>query len=143
MTATIATSVDNPEIPEITVFYDGACPLCRREISFYKNLNGADTIHWLDVTNCSDADIPEDVTRKQLLGRFHILTADKTAKSGAAAFVEIWRNLPAFRPLSYIARIPGAMPVLEFGYTLFLKFRPAIQNLFSTGKCPGPSHTAK
>lgn len=97
----------------------------------YQDLDGAETIDWVNIANCNDADIPLDVTRDELLGRFHIQMADQSVKSGAAAFVEIWRTLPAFRIFAGISRIPGAMPVLEFGYSLFLKWRPAIQRLVS------------
>ena len=123
--------VDRPSIPEVTVYYDGACPLCRREIAFYRDLKGADTIDWVNVANCNDEDIPANVSRAQLLGRFHIQMPDQSVKSGAAAFVEIWQNLPTFRPFARLAQLPAAMPVLEFGYTVFLKFRPTIQKLTS------------
>jgi predicted DCC family thiol-disulfide oxidoreductase YuxK len=115
----------------VTVYYDGACPLCRREIAFYRDLKGADTIDWVNVANCNDEDIPANVSRAQLLGRFHIQMPDQSVKSGAAAFVEIWQNLPAFRPFARLAQLPGAMPVLEVGYRFFLKFRPTIQKLVS------------
>lgn len=123
--------IDRPSIPEVTVYYDGACPLCRREISFYRDLKGADTIDWVNVANCNDENIPANVSRAQLLGRFHIQMPDQSVKSGAAAFVEIWKKLPAFQPFARLAQLPGAMPVLEFGYTIFLKFRPTIQKLVS------------
>lgn len=122
---------DRSPIAEVTVFYDGACPLCQREIAFYRDLRGADTIDWVNVANCNDENIPANVSRTQLLGRFHIQMADQSVESGAAAFVEIWKKLPAFQPFARLARLPGAMPVLELGYTLFLKFRPTIQKLVS------------
>ena len=31
----------------LTVFYDGACPLCDREISFYKRRRGAEGVRWI------------------------------------------------------------------------------------------------
>lgn len=123
--------IDRPSIPDVTVYFDGACPLCRREIAFYRDLRGADTIDWVNVANCNDEDIPANVSREQLLGRFHIQMADLSVKSGAEAFVEIWRKLTAFRFLAGLARIPGAMPVLELGYAGFLKFRPKIQKIVS------------
>lgn len=116
---------------DLTVFYDGACPLCRREISIYKGINGAENIDWVNVANCNDTQIPQNVTREELLRRFHIQATDQSVKSGAEAFVEIWRHLPAFWVFAKLARIPGAMSVLEFGYTCFLKFRPTIQKLVS------------
>ena len=31
------------------LFYDGGCPLCRREIAHYRRLDRAGQIHWLDI----------------------------------------------------------------------------------------------
>jgi predicted DCC family thiol-disulfide oxidoreductase YuxK len=119
--------VNTAESADLKVFYDGACPLCRREIDMYKDLKGAESINWVNLQSCDADEIPRDVTRDELLGRFHIQSSDQSVKSGAAAFVEIWQKLPAFRFLARLAKIPGAMPVLEFGYILFLKIRPLMQ----------------
>ncbi len=41
------------ETEQLTVYYDGACPLCRREIGFYQGRRGADGICWADVSRSS------------------------------------------------------------------------------------------
>ena len=35
----------------LTVMYDGACPLCRREIGLYQSLTPLQTVAWLDVSD--------------------------------------------------------------------------------------------
>ena len=116
---------------DLKVFYDGACPLCRREITVYKNRGGADAIEWVDVANCSPAALPDGCTRDRLLGRFHVMTADGALIDGGRAFIEIWRALPVFRPLAMLFSLPGATPVLERLYTGFLKMRPRLQRWVS------------
>ena len=43
---------------EMTVYFDGACPLCRAEIGYYKNQNGAEYIEFSDVS-ASDGALPD------------------------------------------------------------------------------------
>ncbi len=121
-----------PRPGRLSVFFDGACPLCRREIAFYQRRAGADSIRWIDVADCDDSRLPPGTSRKALLERFHIVTESGDVVSGGAAFVAIWERLPMFRPLSWLARIPGATPALEATYRFFLRFRPRLQRWLSS-----------
>jgi len=109
--------------PEITVFYDGGCGLCRREVAFYRRLDGAGRIGWTDVA-AGDSGAACPLDRAAALARLHLQRADGSLASGAEAFVEIWRRLPGFRHLARLARLPGALRLLEAGYRGFLKIRP-------------------
>ncbi|MEM7405102.1 MAG: DUF393 domain-containing protein [Pseudomonadota bacterium] len=113
----------------LTVYYDGACPLCVREIGVYRRLRGADAIDWVDAADESRVWAHQDLTRGQALKRLHARSADGTLHSGAAAFGAIWNLLPAFRWLASLLRIPGALPAAELGYRLFLRLRPRLQRL--------------
>ena len=46
---------------------------------------------------------------------------------GAAAFVAMWRVLPALRPLAALASPPPVLWLLERAYQLFLRLRPGLQ----------------
>lgn len=35
---------------DLTDFFDGSCPLCRREIALYRDLPSTLHIHWVDVS---------------------------------------------------------------------------------------------
>lgn len=50
--------------------------------------------------------------------------------SGAAAFVHVWEQLPGWRQLASVAKIPGALDIMDFGYEKFLKIRPSVQSFF-------------
>ena len=67
---------------ELTVFYDGACPLCEREISFYQRQAGSDRLCWVDVSSVPDGEVAPGLSRDQALNRFHVLSADGTLASG-------------------------------------------------------------
>lgn len=118
----------------LTVLYDGACPLCRREIAHYRTLAqsrtlaGADpALCFADVSDPAVAPPPGAPARAALLRRFHVQRADGTLVDGAAAFVALWARLPGWRWLARLARLPGVTPLLELAYRAFLPLRPALQ----------------
>jgi demethoxyubiquinone hydroxylase (CLK1/Coq7/Cat5 family)/predicted DCC family thiol-disulfide oxidoreductase YuxK len=117
----------------LTVLYDGACPLCRREIAHARRLaerRGDARLAFVDIAAdpCS-GDTCDAAEREQLLARFHVQRADGSRASGAAAFVLMWSRLPGWRWLSRLARLPGVLPLLECAYLGFLRLRPALQRL--------------
>jgi predicted DCC family thiol-disulfide oxidoreductase YuxK len=61
--------------------------------------------------------------RAYALQRLHVQSSDGTLLSGAAAFVEIWRHLPAFAWLARHCSNRYALAVLDFAYSRFLLIR--------------------
>lgn len=115
---------------KLTVFYDGACPLCAREIGFYQNRQGADTVTWLDVSALGAAVVSPGLSKDQAMARFHVLGPDGKLLSGGAAFAQLWRVLPGFRLLGRIGQTAPAAWILKHAYNGFLRFRPRLQTWF-------------
>ncbi len=109
----------------LTVWFDGGCPLCLREIALMRRLDRARAIHFVDATS-DDTSCPID--RGALLARFHA-REDGVLLSGAAAFAAMWRAIPLLRPLGLAARNPRVLALLERGYIRFLRVRPKLQAL--------------
>ena len=109
---------------QLSVYFDGGCPLCRAEIAAYQRMKGGDFVCWGDVNSCGEAELGSALDKSKALARLHVRRADGTLVDGAAAFAEIWAALPAWRWLSRVARLPGVTPMLELGYVLFLRLRP-------------------
>lgn len=109
--------------PRVTVWHDGACPLCRREIAWMRRLDRRGRITFVDVSE-PDATCPID--RAELLARFHA-NEDGIILSGAAAFAAMWRAIPLLRPLGFAAGNPVALRILDRGYSAFLRFRPRLR----------------
>ena len=119
----------NPSKDRTTVFFDGACPLCRAEIRFYESRDAEGAFSFVDVSR-PDAGLPDTLGRDEALARFHVLSPDGRLLGGAAAFAEVWRRTPGWRWAWRLSTLPGVMVLLETGYRLFLRFRPAIVRLF-------------
>ncbi len=104
----------------VQVYYDGACPVCSREIAFYKARPGADSFVWVDVSDAGAVDLGAGLTRDKALARMHVRRADGTLLSGAAAFAEMWRRMPGFRWLGRMLAVPPFGSLAELGYRGFL-----------------------
>ena len=107
-----------------TVYFDGACPLCSREIATYRRMDGADRLRWVDITEVPAQELGGDLTREQALARFHVRDEQGRLVSGAAGFVMIWGRLPGLRWLAWLAARPPLRWLLEPAYRVFLRFRP-------------------
>jgi predicted DCC family thiol-disulfide oxidoreductase YuxK len=104
----------------LTVYYDGACPVCSREIGFYQKRTGN------EVSYCNVADEASpaaDLRREDALARFHVRLPDGALVSGAAAFLALWQATPGFRAIGRLLSLRPAVKVLDIAYTGFLKIR--------------------
>lgn len=135
MSDTSTTPFDcTSETSRVTVFFDGGCPLCTREIDFYRKRAGAEAVSWVDVSAVEGETVAPGLTRDAAMARFHVRRGDGALLSGGAAFAELWRALPGFRLIGRIAAIRPLPPLLEFAYRAFLPVRPYLQRLAGGAK---------
>ena len=126
-------------MPELTVYFDGSCPLCAREIAFYRRRRGGDRLDWVDVSELPDGEIAAGLSKSAALRRFHVKEPDGRILSGGLAFAHLWSALSALRPVGRIFRIPPLAWLLELGYRLFLSLRPLMQKFAGLIECECPS----
>lgn len=110
-------------MPALEVWFDGDCPLCRREIALLRRLDRRGAIVFTDVAT-GQGSCPID--RADLLARFHA-REDGRMVSGAEAFAAMWRAIPVLAPFGHMARNRRVLAVLERLYLGFLRVRPALQ----------------
>jgi len=122
----------NSRDKDLTVFYDGACRLCNREISFYKRQRGSVSVAWVDVTKAAEGDVFPGLSRDKALARFHVVDKSGALFSGGAAFSRMWLALPVFKPLGVLLQVWPFSLIFEWVYQRFLKFRPRLQEFFLT-----------
>lgn len=116
-----------PQQACLTVYHDGSCPLCQREIALVKSLTHEGAIAFQDVSMREAGEkVAADLTAADAMGRFHVRRADGTLLSGAAAFIAMWSASPRLRFLSVVGRSRTAVAMLDGIYAVFLKLRPPL-----------------
>ncbi len=110
---------------DLTVYFDGSCPLCRREIGMYRHLPSKKPIQWLDVSR--PAELGEGLNCARAMARFHVRDAQGRLYSGGAAFAQLWLRLPGWRWLGRIGTQAPLSWLLEAAYRGFLPIRPYMQ----------------
>ncbi len=113
---------------DFTVYFDGACPLCRAEIAFYQRQKGADAVDWRDVS--AGGSTGPDLSCAAALKRFHVREPDGRLRSGGAAFAALWLRLPRFRWAGRIGATPPFSWLLALAYAVFLPLRPTLQQVY-------------
>ena len=110
----------------LQVYFDGSCPLCRREIAFYERLDKQQNMEWINISQSTENRLPQNVSQAQAMSRFHVSDEQGRIYSGGRAFAELWVRLPAFRILGKISRLRPVAWMLEQSYRGFLSIRPRI-----------------
>jgi len=114
---------------EVEVFFDGACPLCTKEMEMLRRRDQGRRIRFTDIAAPSFDAGAVGLSWDTLMSRIHGRLPDGTVIEG----VEVFRRLYAavgFSRLAKLSRAPGVSHLLELGYRLFAKNR-----LRLTGRC--------
>lgn len=116
-----------------TIFYDGSCPLCGREIAHYRRLRGSEKLSWVDIATDNDALLTYGLDRDLAMARFHVMDAKGAWQTGAYGFIEVWSQLPAYRWLAVIIKKCGLSGILDIAYNRFARWR--IRRSCSENQC--------
>jgi predicted DCC family thiol-disulfide oxidoreductase YuxK len=117
----------------LTVFYDGACPICAREMALMKRLDRRQRLTLLDFSLAGFA-APADLAVTDLSAVIHAQWADGTVITGVEVFRAIWEAI-GLGFLSRLSRLPLVAPLMVTAYGWFARNR-----LWLTGRsnaCPG------
>ena len=110
--------------PSLTVYFDGACPVCSKEIAYYQRQVGAQACEWIDASRCTDAQLGADLSREAALGKFHVRHPNGKLTSGMGGFAALWRVLPKTAWLGRVASLKPVVFLLDQAYRVFLAVRP-------------------
>ena len=112
------------------VYFNNSCKICKAEIDLYKK-EKIQEIDWVDITNNTDAEKDTSKDDKTLLRRLHVIIDGKVF-DGAEAFLLVWKNIPKYKFLYSIFRLPIIFQIFSLGYEvvaffLYLKNRKQIK----------------
>lgn len=107
---------------QVTVCFDGACPLCAAATNHYRSQDGSDQLSFVDVPE-PDVSRGAEPDAEVAMRRFHVRLADGTLVFGAHALAVLWHTLPGWHRAACITRISGATPARKLGDRLFLPIR--------------------
>jgi predicted DCC family thiol-disulfide oxidoreductase YuxK len=108
---------------ELKTFFDGGCPLCSREIAHYRQIDRANRIQWIDITQDGEALAAVGLDLSSAMRRLHVLETNGRLLSGVDAFVAIWRRLPRWRWLAHLVTGLRLRRPLEWAYVRFAERR--------------------
>lgn len=120
----------NPDV-QLTVFYDGKCPLCVREIRWLRKKNTAGIFAFENYHDpeCSAKDF--DLTVEQLHRAIHGVRPDGTLLKGMAVFRAIYSGL-GMGWLTAITGWPIIKHLFDGLYWCFARIRPIFGKLTNT-----------
>ena len=103
------------------VFYDGGCPLCKREIDMIRR---KDKQHQLKLTDISGKDfhVPPELSLDQLMRSIHGKMPTGEYVVGVEVFRQIYRRLGFQRTVS-LTQVSAIGFLLNAGYFVFAKLR--------------------
>lgn len=120
--------------PHLSVFYDGACPLCAREIDHYRKKDKAGAIEYVDISLVGFDAKKWNLDSKKIRKHLHVLDHQSgKIYTGVDSFIAIWKVIPGFYGFAKTAELKWVKPVLKVGYAVFAEIRP-----YLPGKKPCP-----
>lgn len=97
------------------LLYDGACPLCRREIALVRRLTSKNKVAFVDVHTLAPEHYPPGKNQADLLLDLHLVWPDGHIDQGLDANVRLWRQTP-FGWLWRVFDLPLVRPMAHWTY---------------------------
>ena len=116
------------QLEKLTLFYDGACPLCQAEIIFLSGRNQANLLDFVDINSAQFDPHVVGVSCEAALAAMYGQFASGRLIQGVSVFPEAYRraNLPR---LAWFFSRKSLQPFLKLAYLFFAKNRHAISRL--------------
>ncbi|MFO0454413.1 MAG: thiol-disulfide oxidoreductase DCC family protein [Planctomycetota bacterium] len=119
---------------QVEVFFDGDCPLCKREIDWLRKRDKKQQVEFTDIAAPEfDAELLGK-TQAELMARIHGRLPNGVWIEG----VEVFRRLYSAVGLGWLVaptRLPLVRNLLDLGYRIFARYRLRLTGRCESGKC--------
>lgn len=106
----------------VTLFHDGHCPLCQREVAWLKRHPRREAVVLVDI-QADDFDAqPLGSHFSAMMGKLHVSDAEGRWYVGMDASRALYAVL-GYRRLVWLSCLPGIAGVLDVGYRWFARHR--------------------
>jgi len=108
----------NQDEAKICVYYDGACPQCRRDRNTYEKLAGkaGNKVCWVDITGQDQKLVELGIDPKKALTELHVKDENERIVSELDAYILLMRHVPLLRPVAWLIGLPLIRPLLAYIY---------------------------
>ncbi len=110
-----------------TIYYDGLCQLCSREIALFRRRVTDGTLAYVDISEPEFDPARDALDPVQIHKHMHVRN-EQTGQmlTGVEALLAMWECVPGFRWLARFTRIPGIRQLSTVGYAIFAWVRPKL-----------------
>lgn len=107
---------------QIEVFYDGDCPLCKREIAMLRRRDQRHLIRFTDIADFRFDPQELGLQHSELMAEIHGRLPDGTVIQGVEVFRRLYEAI-GFKRLVKLSRLPVVATALGMTYKCFAKIR--------------------
>ncbi len=113
------------KVNELTVFYDGACGVCRREIESFRRRDRDGLLTLIDIAASTFDPAQYGRDLQTFMKKLHVRDVAGNFHTGVDALTRIWAIMPQpeLHLLSAVVAFPGINTVARSGYWLFARCR--------------------
>ena len=111
----------NPSM--ISVFFDGKCNLCSKEINYYQRIAPKNTFNWVDITKTPGELDKFEIKLSDGLRLMHVADSNGNISTGVDAFIIMWKQIKYWKILGLFVSLPIVKQIANLLYQYFADWR--------------------
>jgi len=107
----------------ISVFFDGKCNLCSKEITYYQRIAPKNTFNWVDITKTPGELDRFEIKLSDGLRLMHVADSNGNIFTGVDAFIIMWKQIKYWKFLGLFVSLPIVKQIANLLYQYFADWR--------------------